>query len=107
MKIPKRFKLFGATVDVVDNPKLQWERGWSGSASYDKHKIELVPISDSFEVSRASYEQTFCHELSHFLCYYAGGVINSKIGGYLHQDEEFVDLLGVLLHQAITTMEYE
>jgi len=35
MKVPKRFKLFGATVDVVDNPKLQWERGWSGSASYE------------------------------------------------------------------------
>ena len=106
MKIPKRFKLFGATIDVVDNPSLQRDRNWAGSSDYEQHKIELVPISDSFEVSRASYEQTFCHELAHFLCHGAGGVINSKLGEYLHQNEEFVELLGMLLHQAITTMEY-
>lgn len=107
MNIPKRFKLFGATIEVVENPKLQRERNWCGSSDYEQHRIELVPISDSYEASRAKFEQTFCHELAHFLCYGAGGVINHKLDGYLHQDEEFVDLLGSLLHQAITTMEYE
>lgn len=107
MKIPKRFKLMGATIEVVENPKLPQDRNWAGLADFEKHRIELVPISESYDVSLAKYEQTFCHELAHFLCHGAGGVINHKLDGYLHHDEEFVDLLGCLIHQALDTMEYE
>jgi len=107
MKIPSRFKLLGATIEVVDNPRLVAEENWAGAAKYRDHRIELVPISDAYVVPQAKLEQTFCHEMAHFLCYHAGGAINHELKNYLHKNEEFVDLLGCLLHQALSTMEYD
>ena len=107
MQIPKRFKLLGFTIEVVENPKLLNDRDWIGAACYNECKIEILPSSDVRPIAKEKIEQTFCHELSHFLSYYAGAAVNHKLGGdYLHQNEEFVDLLGSLLHQALTTMEY-
>jgi predicted SprT family Zn-dependent metalloprotease len=107
MKIPKSFKLLGAEITVADNPSLLRDRNWNGCADYDTHRIEMVPRCDFYKASNARYEQTFCHELAHFLTYYAGAAINHDLSGkYLHQNEEFVDLLGSLIHQAFSTMEY-
>ena len=107
MQIPKRFKLLGHTIEVIENRKMLNERGWTGAAYYDECRLELLPTSDFKLVPESKAQQTFCHELSHFLSYYAGAAVNHKLGGdYLHQNEEFVDLLGSLLHQALTTMEY-
>lgn len=108
MNIPKRFKLLGHTIDVADNERLSFERNWTGAACYEECRIELMPISERYPAHSTKREQTFCHELSHFLLYYAGAAINHELGGkYAHQNEELVDLLGSLLHQALTTMEYE
>jgi hypothetical protein len=103
LKIPKRFKLLGATVEVVENPKLLVENCWAGSADYNQHVIEMMPLSEAFPVSKAKYEQTFCHELMHFLLYYGGAAVEEA----LHQNEELVEQLGCMLHQVLTTMEYE
>lgn len=103
MKIPKRFKLLGSTIEVKDNQSLLISHNWAGAADYNKHVIEIVPASDAFNVSETKIEQTFCHELMHFILYYGGGVVD----GCIHQNEELVEILGCLLHQALTTMEYE
>lgn len=108
LRIPKRFKLLGHTIEVVENKRLAHDHNWNGAACYDETRIELLPISEQHPFSMTKHEQTFCHELSHFLLYHAGAAINHELGGkYVHQNEEFVDLLGSLIHQALTTMEYE
>jgi predicted SprT family Zn-dependent metalloprotease len=109
LKIPKSFNLLGRTIQVVDDPKLMQERSWVGSANYELDVISLQPNSESYQVSEAKLQQTFCHELAHFLLYYAGAAINHemKSGEYIHKNEEFVDLLGSLIQQALSSMEYE
>jgi predicted SprT family Zn-dependent metalloprotease len=108
MKIPKRFKLLGHTIEVEENDTLVHERNWNGSACYEEMKIELLPITKQHPKAITKYEQVFCHELAHFLIYYSGAVVNHHFDGkYLHQNEEFIDLLGSLIHQTLSTMEYE
>lgn len=109
MKIPKRFKLLGHTIEVVERHDLLQERDWTGAANYPKCKIELLPSTITYQQAKSKIEQCFCHELSHFLLYFAGSAVNHdlKSGEYIHTNEEFVDLLGHLLHQAMTTMEFE
>jgi predicted SprT family Zn-dependent metalloprotease len=108
MRIPKRFKLLGATIEVVENPKLMNDRNWNGAACYDDHRIELLPITDATPRNPVYVEQTFCHELMHFLLHAGGGPVNHLMDkDYIHNKEEFVELMGNLLHQVLTTMEYE
>lgn len=108
MRIPKRFKLLGQTIEVVENPRLLPDNGFQGAACYRETKIELLPITEATPAHPSSQEQTFCHELMHFLLRAGGGPVNCHLGGkFLHQNEEFVELMGCLLHQVLTTMEYE
>jgi predicted SprT family Zn-dependent metalloprotease len=98
----------GHTIEVTENKRLAHERNWTGAACYDETRIELLPISEQHPFSVSKHEQTFCHELSHFLLYYSGAAINHELNGkFAHQNEELVDLLGSLLHQVLTTMEFD
>ena len=104
MEIPKRFKLFGQTIEVVFDPTLTHEKDWNGAASYRNGAIKLQPNSEHTPRKQDHIEQTFCHELTHYLLYAA----NAKAGDkYLHQDEDLVEIVGCLLHQALTTMEHD
>ena len=108
MRIPVSFQLMGRTITVKANNRLQQDRNWSGSANYEIDEIHIAPRSDSYQVSDGKLQQIFCHELAHFLLYHSGGAVNHdlKNGGYIHNNEEFVDLLGSLIHQAFSTMVY-
>jgi predicted SprT family Zn-dependent metalloprotease len=101
--------MFGRTIEVVERTDLIQDREWVGAADYNHDKIELLPPSAFFGMTEAKQQQVFCHEFAHFLLYHAGGAINYNLkdGGYIHKNEEFVDLIGSLLQQALTTMEYE
>ena len=104
MQIPKRFKLFGQTINVEFDPLLTNERDWVGAASYRTSKISIQPDSPQTPRNPEQIGQTFCHELMHYLLYAA----NAKEGDkWLHQDEVLVDLLGSLLHQALTTFSFD
>ena len=107
MKIPTRFKLLGATIEVIENPDLVREKDCYGLANYQQHKIELAPNNAALQCSDTFREQTFCHELAHFLCQASGGVINHHLNDFLHKNEEFVDLLGNCIHQVLDSMEYD
>jgi predicted SprT family Zn-dependent metalloprotease len=109
MRIPKRFKLMGRTIEVVERHDLLQERDWTGAACYSKNQIELLPHSDIYQMADTAREQTFCHEFAHWLMYLSGGAVNYdlKSGGYIHKNEEFIDLLGGLIQQALSTMEYD
>lgn len=106
MKIPERFKLMGQTIQVVYSPeKFNEADGRYGFSSYRKNEIQLRPSTSVNPLNDEQIGQTFCHELMHFIIYHAGAAYKGK-EDYMHQDEGFIDLCGQLLHQALTTMEY-
>lgn len=100
MQIPKRFKLLGHTIEVMEEPGRYYERNAYGACSYEGKWIKLVPPSDSHPVTPSSMEHTFLHELIHMCLYHTE---QSK----LNENEDFVDLMAGLLHQALSTMEYD
>ena len=99
MKIPKRFKLHGQTIDVIFEHDLSYRNDTRGEARFRQNILALQRGSENSPIPQTHVEQTFCHELVHFLA-------NAACIEDLNQDEAKVDLLGSLLHQALSTMEY-
>lgn len=99
--------LFGRTIEVVFSENHFVERPEaSGFASYRNGEIQINP-NPAVYGKPDQREETFCHELVHFLTFHAGSSLREKDHAMMHTDEEFVDLLGNLLHQALSTMEYD
>ena len=103
MKIPKRFRLLGMIIDVVLVPTLSHKEDVSGFAIYRQNKIEIQPCVDGCPRTPDQIGHTFCHELMHFIFYFAAEGEHKD----LHRDELLVNRCAGLLHQALTTMEYE
>ena len=104
MKIPTRFKLMGQTIEVVWKDHLNQERNRKGEAHYWSNEIWLQRENDGMSARREMVDETFCHELVHWLMFFAG---QDYCGKDMTDDEHLVGLLGCLLHQALVTMEYE
>jgi hypothetical protein len=100
VKIPKRFKLYGQTIEVEWDTKLLHEDDARGMAVYRDSKIKLQSPSDSNPLPVPLVEQAFCHELVHFI-FHAAGYPDDR------SDEVKVERMSQLLHQALTTMEHE
>ena len=95
----------GQTIQVVFAPELFIEKdGAYGFSSYRQNQIQLRPSTPTLPLNDEQIGQTFCHELMHFIVYHAGAAYKGK-ADYMHQDEEFIDLCGQLLHQALTSFE--
>ena len=91
--IPKRFQLLGHVIKVRVVPKSRWKyKGAVGIWEPSKLQRSILggqPIT--------ALQQTFCHEWGHaMLC---------LLSHPLEHDEQFVDQLGHLLQQALTTFE--
>lgn len=107
MNIPKSFKLFGHTIRVVFSAsKFDEEDGSFGFASFRRNQIQLRPSSEITPLTEDCLEQTFYHELAHFILYYAQHARN-KDEKDMYKDEGFVDLIGNLMHQAVKSFEFE
>ena len=100
MKIPKRFKLYNHTVSVNVDPALLHKDDARGMAHYRDSRIDLQPVSETNPHPATYMEAAFCHELVHFLFWHSGYADD-------RQDEVKVERIAQLLHQALTTMEYE
>lgn len=101
MRIPKRFTILGHTYSVVYDETLETHHGNIGEARYLGNQIALQPPRKGF--SKSHVESTFCHELVHLLLYHA------KVKGPqgdLTEDEDAVDLIASLLHQALSSATY-
>lgn len=101
MNIPNRFQLYGQTIEVQLKKDVLYSCDAYGLAEYRKNVISLQEPSDSCEVPREMLEQTFYHELVHFILDRMGG----KLAEELRDNEEFVDRFGSLLHQVIKTQD--
>jgi len=100
MKIPKSFKLFGLTIKVVFAKGMLDRDDSVGLAFIKRSVIELCPTTEQAPISPSRVEQTFCHEWVHFML--------DAIGERdLGRNEKFVSQFSGLLHQGLTTMEYE
>ena len=100
MRIPKRFKLLGQTIEVVYEEKILSRNGLCGQARFDDNQIALLKHTSEIPRPATSVEQTFFHEMMHFVLTGAGFK-------ELCADEQFVDIVGNLLHQVLTTAEYD
>lgn len=106
MKIPSRFKLLGQTITITKRETdFADANDRCAFASYRMNEIQINPFMQLHK-NKEQQEQSFLHELMHFIIYYSGVAYKAKTD-YMHQDEEFIDLSANLLHQALTTMEYD
>jgi hypothetical protein len=99
LRIPQSFMLHGQKISVIYEPPLVYKNGNRGEARFSTNQIALQNNSDGNPIPQSSIEQTFCHEMVHYIL--------NEMGNKLKDDERFVDLFASLLHQALVTMEYD
>ena len=99
-KVPSAFQLFGQRITVKRVANLVSSHSAVGEARLASNEIFLQENVDGLRVPETQIAQTFFHELLHF-CF---GFIGQT---ELEKDEVLVDNLAQLLHQAMTSMEYE
>ena len=99
MKIPKKFKLFGTTINVEwDNKRLN-DRNVIGECFYVTSKITLCDCVGLDKLSEDKIEDVFYHEKVHM-------ILDTMSKHDLSKDEEFVDIFAKLLRQSDVTSEY-
>ena len=101
MKIPTSFKLMGQTIRVQFETRIKGDKAEVlGRAEYDTNFIRLQRTAAGKLLPQEKIEQVFIHELTHH-------VLSLMGEDKLSSNEKFVDSFSALLHQALTTMEYE
>lgn len=93
--IPSQFQLAGHTIKVRVVPPSKWRHGKDcvGIWLPDTYRIDIIS-----SLKGTLRQQTFCHEAIHAIL---------DVSGHddLSRDEQFVDRLGHLLQQMLSSME--
>lgn len=90
--IPRSFQLCGLTIDVKLDPDLYRTRKIVGEARYPDQLI----ILDTSTLGLQSLEQSYLHELVHWVFY----ILNED---EIRNNEKLVDQIAYLLHQSLQT----
>ena len=98
--IPSSFYLFGQKITVEYVDTLVENEDATGLSLYRKNVIQLQKPNAGIARPQVQIECTFLHELVHYVFF-----MLSKDD--LRKDEVLVDTVAKLLHQALTTAEYE
>lgn len=98
MKIPKSFKLFASTINVVFENDRMNDKGQYGESSISQHKITLSTTNGTDKLSEDKILNTFYHEKVHI-------ILDSMKEYKLSSNEKFVDLFAKLLRQSDETAE--
>lgn len=98
--IPSSFYLFGQKIVVEYVDTLLDNESANGLSLYRKNVIHLQKNNAGIMRPDTQIESTFLHELVHFVFCMLGK-------NNLREDEELVDGVARLLHQAMTTAEYD
>ena len=97
--IPKRFKLFGTTINVVFDNKRMNDMNCYGYWEYRSSQITLSTTDGVHELSTDRITDCFYHEKTH--------AILETMGEFeLSKNEKFVDTFAKLLRQSDMTSEY-
>jgi len=100
MKIPKNFKLFANTINVVfDTPSLQ-AQSILGESNLCGSEISIATSYKGDHVTEDVINDTFYHEKVHM-------ILDTMREYELSQNEKFVDVFSKLLRQADETAQYE
>lgn len=99
MNIPKKFKLFGTTINIVWDNKRMNDKSLYGLCDYSKNEITLSAIEGTNELSEDRIKDTFYHEKTH-------AILDAMGEHDLSENEKFVDVFAKLLRQADETAEY-
>jgi hypothetical protein len=91
--IPSTFSLLGHKIDVVVIPAKDWKR--SDCVGIWLPQLLRIEIKNTSRVT--ALQQVFCHEWVHAML--------DMMSHPLSTDEQFVDQLGHLLQQSLTTFE--
>lgn len=94
--IPKKINLAGVDVEIELYPGLMEEIGAVGCTMYEQQKILIDPTVDGHDI----LQQTFVHELVHFILYVMGRQD-------LRTDEVFVDGFAHIIYQALKQLQCE
>jgi hypothetical protein len=97
--IPTSFKQFGKTVKVLHVHTLLEEEQAAAKVYPDQNVIKVQSISAAYNIPEEQRVHNFYHELVHLLFINAGYSDD-------YADEQKVDLMAGLLHQALVTMEF-
>lgn len=100
MNIPDKFKLHGQTIKVILTNKLVHNSDVVGEARYRDNTILIQDNGEQVNMIISKMEQVFFHELVHY-------ILNAMGEDKINNNDKFVDLFASLLHQAITTFEYD
>ena len=99
MKIPKKFKLFGTTINIVwDDNRLNHEKSY-GLSDYSKCEITLCKVDGIDSLTEDRIKDTFYHEKVHM-------ILDAMNEMELSKNEKFVDVFGKLLRQSDETAEF-
>lgn len=99
MEIPKKYKLFGTTVNVVwDNKRLN-DKSVYGLCDYSKSEVILSTTHGIEELSEDRMMDTFYHERTH-------SILDAMNERDLSDNEKFVDVFSKLLRQADESAEF-
>ena len=104
-KIPKRFKLFGKTIEVKQVNDLSARQDLTGIGHLKTHEIVVQKNCDGYAIKDDDVAINFLHEVAHFWMY--DMEFKLEDGTYCYRNEQFCNLLSLCLHQFLTTMEYE
>lgn len=99
MGIPKQFKLFGSTIEVIFDNKYCNNKSLYGEASYSENKIILSNVDGVDDLSPDRILDTYYHEKVHL-------ILDSMGETDLSKNEKFVEIFSKLLRQSDITSEY-
>ncbi len=98
--IPKSFKLFASTVNVVFDNKQMNDKERYGESDYSTHTITLSTTHGVDVLSDDRIEDCFYHEKVHM-------ILDTMHEYELSKNEKFVDQFAKLLRQSDITAEYK
>lgn len=99
MTIPKSFKLFATTYNVVFDNVYTNSHQVYGEHQYSRHRIVLSDVDGVEPLSQDRIKDCFYHEKVHAIL----AMMNEK---ELNLNEKFVDTFAKLLRQSDETSEY-
>jgi len=99
IKVPKSFKLFGTTINVVWDNKRMNDAGCYGSTDYATCQVILSNKEGIDDLSEDRIMDTFYHERTH-------AILDAMNEVDLSKNEKFVDVFSKLLRQSIETEKY-
>lgn len=99
MKIPKRFKLFSTSYNVIFDNKRMNDLDAYGHSDYSTAEIILSTVDGVHELSEDRIIDTFYHERTH-------AILDAMHEDELSKNEKFVDVFSKLLRQADESSEF-